>query len=378
MSKLRILFTGGGTGGHIYPLISVAEQLKKHAATAGLDPDFRYYGQPGDYRDALESAGIKISRVATSKLRRYFSLLNILDFFKFFIAIAQSLFKIYWFMPDVVFSKGGPGAVSVVLVSFFYGIPIVIHESDTVPGLTTRISSHFAKVIELGFSGAAQHFKKFKGKIGVVGNPVRDFVFEKTEQVKAKEKFGFSAIKSLILIFGGSQGSNRMNDFVIANLEALLVKYQILHSIGSEKFIDYQNQFNFLTKNFSPLLLGSYKFVDHFGRDFSEAMDAADLIVSRGGAGALFEIAAKGKPSIIVPFPEAAADHQKENAYEYARAGAGVVIEQENLLPSIFFSEADKILNNSDVKVKMSAAATGFSRPDAAKHISVDILELIK
>ena len=117
MKKLRILLTGGGTGGHIYPIIAVAQKLQEWAFTNGFQPDLRYYGQPGDYKEALTAAGIKVYRVASSKLRRYASILNFLDFFKFFFGFFQSLWKIYWFMPDVAFSKGGPGSLAVVLVA---------------------------------------------------------------------------------------------------------------------------------------------------------------------------------------------------------------------------------------------------------------------
>src|SRR3989344_3853249 len=141
MKKLRILLTGGGTGGHIYPIIAVAQKLQEWAFTNGFQPDVRYYGQPGEYKEALAAAGIKVSRIASSKLRRYASILNFLDFFKFFFGFFQSLWKIYWFMPDVAFSKGGRGARAVLSACRFYLVPVSIHESDTIPGLTNRASS---------------------------------------------------------------------------------------------------------------------------------------------------------------------------------------------------------------------------------------------
>ncbi len=377
MNKLRIIFAGGGTGGHIYPIIAVSEKLREWAERNGFAPDLRYFGNSGVFKEALMAGNIRISRVAESKLRRYFSILNFVDVFKFVFSVFQCLWKIYWFMPDAVFSKGGPGSLPVVLVCFFYNIPIVIHESDTVPGLANKLASRFARVVELAFGSAAKHFPKFRGKMDVVGNPVRSEILQHFEQADAKAALGFDPNKPLLLVFGGSQGSNRMNDFIIGNLEPLLLKFQILHFVGREKFPDYKNQYDFITKNFSPILLGSYKFFNYLDKEMAKAMAAADLIVARGGAGAIFEIAAKGKPSIIVPFPEASADHQKENGYAYASTGAAVVIEQENLLPSIFLNQAEKILMDPEVKAKMSAAATAFYQADAADRISVDILELI-
>ena len=131
MKKLRILFTGGGTGGHIYPIIAVAQKMQTWALRNGFQPDFRYFGQPGDYRHVLANSGIRISSTLSSKLRRYASILNLWDFFKFFLGFFQSLWKLYWFMPDAVFSKGGPGALAVLAACRFYFVPIAIHESDT-------------------------------------------------------------------------------------------------------------------------------------------------------------------------------------------------------------------------------------------------------
>lgn len=376
-NKLRIIFAGGGTGGHIYPIIAVAEKLRAWTEKTGVQADLRYFGNPAAFREALAANDIPVSRVAESKWRRYFSLLNFLDIFKFGISILQCLWKIYWFMPDVVFSKGGPGSFPVVLVSFFYAIPVVIHESDSVPGLANRLASRFARVVELAFGSAAKRLPKTTAKLNVVGNPVRSELLTRTPAPQAKGELGFDPAKPLMLVFGGSQGSNRMNDFIIGNLETILLKFQIMHVVGREKFKDYKNQYDFLTKNFSPILLASYKYSDYLGPEMSKAMDAADVIVARGGAGAIFEIAAKGKPAIIVPFPESAGDHQKENGYAYAASGAAVVIEQENLLPSIFLDQVEKIALDPAVNTKMSAAATAFYQADAADRISVDILELI-
>ena len=143
MKKLRVLFTGGGTGGHIFPLISVAEELEKQAGNYGVLVDFRYFGADYQYAEAIVGSGMDFVPIITSKWRRYWSLMNFIDIFKFGLSIIQLLWKIFWFMPDAVFSKGGPGSLAVVLVSRFYFIPVVIHESDSVPGLTNKISGFF-------------------------------------------------------------------------------------------------------------------------------------------------------------------------------------------------------------------------------------------
>ena len=374
--KLRVLLTGGGTGGHIYPIIAVSQKLKSWAEKNAISYNLRYFGAPGAYKSVLQESGIKISKITSSKMRRYFSGLNFFDFFKFIFSFFQSLFKIYFFMPDVAFSKGGPGSLAVILACKFYFIPIIVHESDAIPGLTNRISAKLAKTVDLAFNSASEYLKT-KSEMNIVGNPIREEIIQQIPQDQAKTELGLILQMPLVLVLGGSQGSGRINDFILENLEGLLLKYQVLHQVGEEKYKDYKGQYEFLTENFSPAVTANYKFTQYLeNSELSKAMDAADVIISRAGAGAIFEIAAKGKPSILIPFPDAASNHQKENAYQYAKTGAAVVIEEENLLPSILMSELEKILNNQEIKTKMSAAAKDYFQPEAANKIATDILEL--
>lgn len=375
-NKLRVALIGGGTGGHIYPIIAVVQKLREHAARTGVDLEMRYYGEAGEYTTLLQEAGIKITPIAASKLRRYFSPLNLIDFFKFFIGFFQAVFKLYFFMPDVAFSKGGPGALAVVYAARFYLTPLVVHESDTIPGLTNKISARKAKIVDLAFNAATRYFQKVRGQIHVVGNPIRAEILQTLPSDQAKTKLGLDPAKPVVFVWGGSQGSEPMNDFILNNLEQLLLKFQIVHSVGKQNYSDYKGQYEFVSKNFSPLIKAGYRFSEYFDKNIGEVLDAADLVVSRAGAGAIFEIAAKGKPSIIVPFPEAAANHQRENAYAYAQSGAAVVIEQANLLLSVFLSQTDKIFSSPEAYKKMSAAAHDFATPDAANQVATHILEL--
>jgi len=130
MKKIHILLTGGGTGGHIYPLIAVAEELKHTARQHNLELHLKFLGAPSNFQTVLEGYGIDVSKTVSSKLRRYFSLLNLLEPFKFIIGFIQAIIKLYFIMPNVIFSKSGPGTVPIVLAAWFYRIPIIIHESD--------------------------------------------------------------------------------------------------------------------------------------------------------------------------------------------------------------------------------------------------------
>lgn len=366
--ETRILLTGGGTGGHIYPLLAAAQRLAGYR--------LRYFGDPGIYRDLLKSAGIEISAIASSKLRRYFSLANFLDFFKFIFGLIQSLWKLYWFMPDVAFSKGGPGALPVLLACRFYFIPVVIHESDAIPGLTNKISAKFARKVFLAFAAAQTHLQT-KGEVATVGQPVRDDILKPKPMEEAKKSFAFNPIRPVLLVLGGSQGSAALNEFVLANITALLGRFQILHQVGYENYESHKQEWATISKDFSPLLKSSYEFVPYFDQNLSDAYDAADVVVSRAGAGAIFECAAKGKPAVLIPLPDSANGHQEANAFEAKKAGMAEVIEQQNLLSNLFLSVIDNLMSDTQKLSSMSVAARAFYKPDAATKIAEGIISLV-
>ena len=374
--KICIALTGGGTAGHIYPLAVVGKTVKQIAEEKGFEVDIRFFGDPGPYAVEFESAGITVSHITASKWRRYFDFENILDIFKFFRGVIQSLWKLYFFMPHLCFSKGGPGALSVLAAARFYAIPIVIHESDAVPGLTNKISAKSARLIELAFPSAAGHLG-VKTPMHVVGNPIRPNIVVEPDARAAKIEFGFNPEEPLVLVIGGSQGAERMNNFVLENLEMLTKKFQILHQTGIKNFSGYQNQFQFQTRGKEGSWNNRYKFIPYFGDNMKRAYEAADLVISRAGSGSIFELAALGKPAILVPFPESANNHQLQNAYEYERAGGALVLEEENFLPALVSTTVEHILGDKDKLKAMSDAAKKFAIPNSHELIAEDILRLI-
>jgi len=364
----RILLTGGGTGGHIYPLIAVAKKLKQ------LDPtvELKYFGPKNIFSFYLLGEGIAIKHITSSKIRRYFSFLNFLDGFRFIWSIFQAFFKVYFYMPNVCFSKGGPGSVPVVWACRFYNVPIIIHESDSVPGRANLITSKYSKIIELGFESAAEIFKNYGSRtsiVRVVGNPVREEISRFVDSVEAKRVFKLDPLRKTIFIFPGSQGSARINDFVFKNLDSLLVKYQIIHHVGNANYMEYMHRFEKLPQG--------YFAAAYFENNLPEAYGAADLVISRAGATTIFELAALGKPAVLIPLQESANDHQKENAYQYAKTGAAVVIEEENLLINLLESQLHQIIDSSEKLKFMSQAAKSFYKPEAADTIAKDILGFI-
>ncbi|MEK7481963.1 MAG: UDP-N-acetylglucosamine--N-acetylmuramyl-(pentapeptide) pyrophosphoryl-undecaprenol N-acetylglucosamine transferase [Patescibacteria group bacterium] len=379
---MRILFAGGGTGGHIYPILAVTEELQKAAINGKTNLDLRYFSDPERYNFLLASNGILVSKIFSAKLRRYFDIRNLFDIPLFFISVIQAFWKVFWFMPNVLFSKGGPGSLPVILACWFYRVPIIIHESDSIPGLANLMASRFADRIAVSFNSATEFFiaknAGLSDKIALTGNPIRKSLIDGAlEKEAAKQIFGFNPQKPVILIIGGSQGSAKINDFALnAAQELIKADIQVLHQTGVNNFEDAKNELKIILENYTEKEAACYKILPYFEKDLKDAYAAADVIVSRAGGGSIFEIAAFGKPTILIPLPKSAQNHQIQNAYEYADSGAAVVIEEANLMSNIFISQIKKIISEPEKYKTMSEAAKNFSKPEAAKIISEEIIKL--
>lgn len=376
MKKTHILLIGSGSGGHIYPLISVAKALQGLGGGGGAQPlDIRYFGDPGGYQEYLSGNGIRVSRIASSKLRRYASALNVLDFFKFFLGFLQALVRLYFFMPEVVFSKSGPGTLPIIFAARWYRIPVVIHESDSVPGMSNRIASRYAAAVELAFSDAKKYFTR-NNIVRVVGNPVRPEILTTASPAECRRGLGLPAGKPVLFILGGSQGAQILNEFVLANFQSLLVQFEIVHQVGRDNFEQYAKEFAFVTKNAPANLLENYRsFAYLTDEQMGFALGACDVVLSRAGS-SLFEIAASGKPSLLVPLASSANNHQSENAYVYFKAGACVVLEETNLLPGLVINQIQRLVDDPQKAQAMGKAASTFYNPDTAKLIAQDLLTL--
>ncbi|MDP2629691.1 MAG: UDP-N-acetylglucosamine--N-acetylmuramyl-(pentapeptide) pyrophosphoryl-undecaprenol N-acetylglucosamine transferase, partial [Candidatus Harrisonbacteria bacterium] len=318
--------------------------------------------------------GIKISNVATSKLRRYASLLNVVDFFKFFFGLFQALLKLLFFMPDVVFSKGGPGAFAIVLAARWYRIPVVVHESDAVAGLTNRKSAKHAAIIDLAFEEAKKYFPSSK-PMHVVGVPVRKDLLLQESPDTSRLEFGFhSKEKPTLFVVGGSQGAQVLNNFVLDNAQLLLSNFHVIHSVGPNNYEEFKAEFDFMTKNYDQALKDSYWSTAYMkDRQMAVALNGADLVISRAGS-SIWELAGIGKPAILIPLPDSANNHQRENAYAYANIGAALVIEEENFKPNLFVVQVQKLLSDPEKLERMKLAARTFYKAESAELIAQDLL----
>lgn len=367
--------TAGGSGGHFYPMVAVAKDLQEKAISLGDELDLRFFGSAGTYKNYLKANGFKISQIAAAKVRRYGSIQNILDIFVFFVSLIQALFKVYFFMPDVVFSKSGPGSLPVVLAARWYRIPVIIHESDAVAGTANRIAGKMAIIIEVAWEKAIQYFPEVK-TIRHTGNPLRKSIITPHSPAQSREFFKLPHQKPVLLFIGGSQGAEFLNYFVLEHSQVLLQNFEIIHVVGSANFEGFKAEYNFMAKNYNEATKKNYHPYPYLeDEQMAHALNAADIVISRAGS-SIFEIAAAAKPSILVPLPSSANNHQYANAYEYAKNGAAVVIEQENLLINMFTASVQKIINHPDIYANMAKAAKAFHKPEAATVISQDIITI--
>lgn len=380
---MKIVFTGGGSGGHLIPIIAIARQIKKiypeYRKKKTNSPELQFYfvGPEDKLGQAfLNSEKIKINNIFTGKFRRYFNpisiLQNIFDIFvKVPIGIGQAFFYLFIISPDLVFSKGGYGAVPTVIAAKILLIPIFMHESDSAPGFTNKFLRKFALEIFTSFPKTENFSVK---KLIAVGNPIREEVLSGNRE-KAKEIFNLSGQKPIILILGGSQGARRVNDKILEILPLLLDDFEIIHQCGQNNYQAIKKELPVIIKKDLEPYYHLYAFLKE--EEMAQAYAAADLIISRAGSGSIFEIAAVGKPAILVPLPESAQDHQLKNSYAYQNIGAGLVMEENNFTPH-FLLEKLKVLFKSPKKLKeMSDRAKRFSRPQAARIIAHYILEYI-
>ncbi len=374
---MRIALTGGGTGGHLFPILAVVRELKNLIQQnifqiplgEGSGVEFMFIGPPTIGQEELAKEGIVHKTIMAGKLRRYASLQNILDIFKLPIGLAQALWQLFWFMPNVVFSKGGYGSVPVVLAAWVFRIPVIIHESDSIPGLANQFCAKFSQRVAISFMETAKYFPE--PKTALTGNPVRSTLFGGTKD-KAKEIFGLTGQKSVLLVLGGSQGAQAINDLIFTSLMLVTQRCEIIHQCGPSNL----EQIKQLLGDKMPSEYHLYPFLND--EELREAFAVADIVVSRAGAGSIAEISALGKPSILIPLPDSAADHQQKNAMEFAHFGATIIIEQMNLTPHLFQNRVFSLLDNPDLLKKMGDNAKQFTQADAARKITQEILNLAK
>lgn len=368
---MKILFTGGGSGGHFYPIIAIAEEIRHIADKERLIAPSLYFMAPDPYdKGLLFNNDITYIHVPAGKLRRYLSLANVFDFFKTVWGILVALVTIFRIYPDVIVGKGGFGSFPVLIAAKLWSIPVIIHESDSVPGRVNRWAGKFAKRVAVSFAEASSFFPA--GKVAYIGNPVRHELL-KTASVFPKD-FTPEPGRKTILVIGGSLGSVTMNEAIFKILPDILTKYNIIHQTGKQNIAELIARASVTLQNHP--YKNAYHPVGYIqANELSSIGQLVDLIISRSGS-TIFEIALWKKPSILIPIADSNGDHQRENAYNYARSGASSIIEEYNLTSTILKSEIEKLLDNDSKLAKMSEHAGRFAKQDSAGVIAREIITM--
>lgn len=284
------------------PNLAVIEELRKNG-----DVELLYIGAAGGVeKKMMEKSGVDFRAVSCGKWRRYFSLENFSDLFKTPLGVWQAWKVLRKFRPDVVFSKGGFVSVPVVVAASLIGVPIILHESDVVPGLANKICARYADKICLSFEESRKYLEKFGERLVVTGNPVRSFLAD-GDREKAYKFTGLDKHRPVILVMGGSQGAEQINQLVRAGLEELLKRFQIVHIRGRGN-LDIS------------LKKKGYVQYEYLEQQMADIYAMCEMVVSRGGANSLAEIAFLKKRALIIPLgTEASRGDQIENAKVFVR-----------------------------------------------------------
>ncbi len=334
-----IVLTGGGLSGHVTPNIALIPKLKQ------LGYKVHYIGSNnGIEKNLIETEGIQFYSINAGKLRRYLDLKNITDVFRVMDGFRQSLSILRKIRPDIIFSKGGFVSCPVVWASWVLRIPIVIHESDMTPGLTNKLSMPFANKVCYTFPETKEHIPGGKGVL--TGLPIRDNLLQGDKNI-GRSICGFSSKKPVLLIVGGSQGSENINRITRASLKVLLNDYQICHICGKgNTSSDYEG-------------LDGYKQFEYINEGQPHIFALADLVISRAGATTMFEILALKKPSLLIPLSKnASRGDQILNAASFEKQGFSHVIMEENLNQETFVSSIKELYHE---KEKYIEAMTKYS-----------------
>lgn len=370
---MKIVFTGGGTGGHFYPIIAVAQKVNEiidheHILGAKL-----YYISDSPYdKEMLVENGLLYEEITSGKMRTYFSFKNFSDVFKIFFGTINAIFKLFSIYPDVVFGKGGYGSFPTIFAARFLHIPIIIHESDSAPGRVNKWAGRFAKKVAISFPEAAEYFPA--KTVAWTGQPIMKEIEKPASKKEALEYYKFEETIPTILILGGSQGAELINNTILDALPRMTEKFQIIHQTGVKNFKTVSGQ--------ADVVLADSKYKSRYlpipflnPLAMKMAAGAATVVVSRAGS-TLFEIAAWGVPSILIPFTNSNGDHSRKNAFNYARAGACSVIEEMNMTANILSAELERIINDKTSYQLMVQNAKNFAKPGASQKIARALIDI--
>lgn len=352
-----ILFTGGGSSGHVTPNLALIKQFQAKnwvVAYAG--------SENGIEKEIIKKTNIPYYAITTDKLRRHFTWRNLLTPFNVIRGIIEATFLCYHLKPQIVFSKGGFVAFPIVLGAWLNRIPVIAHESDLTPGLANRLSFPFAKRICVTFPEGVKFFKN-QSKLVVTGTPIRANLLQGNAE-KGRRLCGFQNNKPVLLIIGGGLGSDIVNHAIWQILPKLLENFQVVHLCGKNK----------TNSGFDHL--SGYKQYDYLNEELADVLAGADLVVSRAGANSIYELLALKKPHILIPLStKASRGDQISNAKYFVNLKLSEIIYEEDLSDNKLLSEISRLHEQKEIIHQRLAA---FALPDSVKIISELLQEIDK
>lgn len=325
----KIVLTGGGSAGHVTPNIALANRLKKSGW------EIEYIGSKnGIEKEIIKNSGIIYHSISSGKLRRYFSFENFIDPFKVLAGILESIFLIKKTKPGIIFSKGGFVTVPVVIAGYINKIPVIIHESDYTPGLANKIALKFASKICVSFPETLKYLPSGKGIH--TGAPIRSELLSGNPD-KGSKLCNFKTKKPVLLVIGGSLGSEILNKSIRNILELLLNKFNIVHICGKGNISpDFQNKEGYT----------QFEFVSS---ELPDIFVMADIIVSRAGSNAIFEFLALKKPNLLIPLSKKASrGDQILNANSFKKSGFSMVLAEEEINNEVLLDSINKLFSEKE------------------------------
>jgi UDP-N-acetylglucosamine--N-acetylmuramyl-(pentapeptide) pyrophosphoryl-undecaprenol N-acetylglucosamine transferase len=373
---MRILISGGGTGGHIYPALAVA-----HALRDRYGAELLFLGdENGLERDIVPREGIRFVGVTAGKLRRYLSLQTFTDLVHVPVGIRQAREVVKEFQPHAAFTSGGYASVPAGFAVRGIGAPLVMHQQDVSPNLANRILAPRATRISVSYPQSLRYFQRYRKKTALTGNPVREEILRVANHQPEpfKASFNLDPTQPLLLVTGGSQGSRHINRVVASALSTLLPRCQILHISGEH---NYEETRQLAEPHFAerPELRGRYVLRGYISTRMAEALAASDVLVCRAGAATLAELAILGRPCILIPLPPGiTGSPQETNAAMFRQAGAAEVIEDRELTPDTLQAALLPILESAPRRTLMANAARTLGQPEATHTLTDTVAQLAK
>ncbi len=348
-----IAFTGGGTGGHVYPGLAVAEALKERHPE--MEPCIIWIGSSSGMEEGiLRRTEIPFYGIPAGKLRRYLSLRNILDLFRIAAGLVVSVVLLKRHRVELLFSKGGYVSVPPVIAARLLGIPVISHESDREAGLATRINARFTDLLLCAYEEGCAAFPE-RTRIAAVGNPVRRDIL-RGDRRRGRRAWNVGDREKLILVLGGSQGARQINQLIDGAIDALLPLTRVVHQTGRADYIPADRE-------------GYYK-APFFHEELPDLLAAADLVISRAGAGTLWENGITGTPAVLIPLGlENSRGDQLCNAELFAEHGAAEVLDGAEATPQRLVQQVRRLLEDDAARERMADKARELCNRDAAERI---------